>query len=285
MTSLLLALHLLGPPASPTADLRLFSARLAPRGVLGLLPTVRPTPVALSGEPDAAPSPPPEDRRTTVMLGETAAGAAVLLANDSLLITIDTVLVLTTVVGLSGGATSLGLGSLIALIVISGIDLLAVPFIATGTAYGVSRVFGDTGGRFWLGVLASFAAELLWVGGTFLVVGLEGAAFGSNTSSAASGVELVTLLGLYAIRLAGVPLAASFGLHFGQSTVPLKVTDSVGPAVPEPTPTPPEGPPLAPPPLQRPEQTPDQAPTMTPPPLPPSYPNTMIFPLFGMTFG
>ena len=163
-------------------------------------------------------------------------------------------------------------------VLIGGTASATVPFIAAGTAYGVSRLFEDTGGHFWYAVLASFIAEMAIDGlGLGLLLGEEAAFAGSggSLSSGGSAVIATTEILLGVAHLVVIPLAASFGLHFGQDVVPQRSWSTVTPT-PAPGGPPPQAP-MAPP---NPQLTPPP-----PPPVPPSYPSTMMFPLFQLRFG
>jgi hypothetical protein len=279
LTTLLLSLHLLSAQPTLASKLHLGAVRLRPEAALGLASARGPMP-QLVVPPTAADSP-PEDRRTMVMFTETAVGAGVLLANDLVVGGIDLILTVTFVLGLltgsSSSGSSLAVGSLIGLLLVTGVDILAVPFIAAGTAYGVSRLFDDSGGHFWYAVLASFLAEMAIDGaGLGLLLGEE-AAFsggGGTISGGGSAVIGTTEIVLGLAHLVVIPLAASFGLHFGQDVVPQRTLPTVAPMAPG------GPPPLAPTAPPNPQLTPPP-----PPPVPPSYPSTRVFPLFQLRFG
>jgi hypothetical protein len=270
MTSLLLTLHLLGTPASPADHLRLFPSGWRPAAALGLPAAPRLAALALAAEGPAAPA--AEDHRLLVMTAETALGAGVLLANDAVVATVDAVLALTFVLGALGSSSSSGaslaIGSLVGLLVVTVLDLVAVPFLVGGTAYGVSRLFDDSGGHLWFAIFGAAIAEAVVAGGGFLLILLEAAVVGSNPG--ATPLILVTELLLGVVHVVGIPLAASYALHFGQAVVPQRPAPAAPPA--------PQG---VPPPQLAPPTLPPGGPN-TPPP---SDPSTQLFPLFELRFG
>jgi hypothetical protein len=215
-------------------------------------------------------SPPPldEDKRKTIMATETGVGAGALLIHDCVLALVDLFLVLVVSTGSLGGNGTLAVGALLGLAGLELIDLAGAPFLMAAVVYGISHRFDDTGGNFWRAAGGAFLGEGATVALGFLLILLGSGLDASNGSG--SSFTFAAILLSEALRLVGMPLAASIGLHWGQAVVPelspYSTTGTQQPSNPNPNPNPGTEPPPLP---TMPDVNP-AGPTSGPPP-PPSF--------------
>jgi len=238
MPTLLLTLHLLGMPAGPAPQLHLLpglqllpSLHLVPHASLAALPLLGG--LRLGATVETAPGTPPTVNRFLITTAEIGLGAGALLVNDVVVAGLDAMLFVSALVGASATTDNgfMFLGSVLGLLLLNGVDLVAVPFIAAGTAYGVSHLFHDTGGRFWLAVAGAVLAQTVILGGSFGVLFLKSAGF-QNFSGPGGNGALPILLVAEVLHLVAIPLAASVGLHWKQASVPQRAEPTEVPATP-----------------------------------------------------